>query len=128
MTTFYPTLTYADAPAAIDFLCRAFGFERQQVHEGPDGAIAHAELRFGDGLVMLGAARSDDLATDGTQLVYVAVDDLDAHHDRAAAAGAQIIRAPFDTDYGSRDYAAKDPEGNVWAFGTYRPEAESSTA
>ena len=59
--------------------------------------------------------------------MYVALDDTDAHHARAAEAGAEIVRAPFDTDYGSRDYAAKDPEGNIWAFGTYRPEAESTT-
>lgn len=127
MTTFYPTLTYEDAPAAIDFLCTAFGFERQQVMEGPDGTIAHAELRFGGGIVMLGATRTDDFATTGTQTVYVALDDTDAHHARAVEAGAAIVRAPFDTDYGSRDYAAKDPEGNIWAFGTYRPEAESAT-
>ena len=127
MTTFYPTLTYEDAHAAIDFLCTAFGFERQEVMEGPDGRVAHAELRFGDGIVMLGSHRSDDLATHGTQTVYVALTDTDAHHATAVEAGAEIVRAPFDTDYGSRDYAAKDPEGNIWAFGTYRPEAESAT-
>jgi uncharacterized glyoxalase superfamily protein PhnB len=127
MTTFYPTLTYADAHAAIDFLCTALGFQRQEVMEGPDGRIGHAELRYGDGIVMLGSKRDDDFATSGTQVVYVALDDTDAHHARAVEAGAEIVRAPFDTDYGSRDYAAKDPEGNIWAFGTYRPEAESAT-
>ena len=126
MTTFYPTLTYEDAPGAIDFLCKAFGFERQQAMEGPDGRIPHAELRFGDGIVMLGSQRDDDFATRGTQVVYVALDDTDAHHARAVEAGAEIIRPPFDTDYGSRDYQAKDPERNVWAFGTYRPEAGST--
>ena len=127
MPTFYPTLTYEDAAAAVDFLCTAFGFERQEVMEGPDGRIAHAELRFGDGIVMLGSRREDDLATGGPQTVYVALTDTDAHHARAAEAGAEIVRAPFDTDYGSRDYAAKDPEGSIWAFGTYRPEAGSPT-
>ena len=126
MTTFYPTLSYDDAAAAVEFLCTAFGFERQEVMQAPDGRIAHAELRFGDGLVMLGSTRSDDYATSGTQTVYVALDDTDAHHARAVEAGAEIVRPPFDTDYGSRDYAAKDPEGNVWAFGTYRPEAGST--
>jgi uncharacterized glyoxalase superfamily protein PhnB len=126
MTTFYPTLTYEDAPAAIDFLCDAFGFERQVVYEGDsERPIAHAELRFGDGLVMVGSKRDDEYAT-GRTGIYVAVDDLDAHHARARDAGATIVREPFDTDYGSRDYAAEDPEGNVWAFGTYRPEAETS--
>ena len=127
MTTFYPTLTYEDAKAAIEFLTSAFGFERQEVMEGPDGRIGHAELRFGDGIVMLGSHRDDDFATQGTQTVYVALDDTDAHHAKAVDAGAEIVRAPFDTGYGSRDYAAKDPEGNIWAFGTYRPEAESAT-
>ena len=125
MTTFYPTLTYRDARAAIDFLCTAFGFERQEVMEGPDGRIGHAELRYGDGIVMLGSNRES--AATGTQTIYVALADTDAHHARAVEAGAEIVRAPFDTDYGSRDYAAKDPEGNIWAFGTYRPEPESAT-
>ena len=127
MTTFYPTLTYDDAARAVEFLCTAFGFERQEVMEGPDGRIAHAELRFGDGIVMLGTTRDGDFATGGNQVVYVAVDDTDAHHAQAVGAGAEIVRAPFDTDYGSRDYAARDPEGNIWAFGTYRPEAGATT-
>ena len=123
----HPTYHYRDARAAIEFLERAFGFERKAVHEGDDGRIQHAELRFGDGIVMVGSHRDDDLATQGTQTVYVALEDTDAHHERAAAAGAEIIRAPFDTDYGSRDYPARDAEGNIWAFGTYRPEPESAT-
>jgi uncharacterized glyoxalase superfamily protein PhnB len=129
MISIYPTLSYEDAPAAIDFLCEAFGFERLQVMtgEGDDREVVHAELRLGDGIVMVGGRRRDDLATSGTQLVYVALDDLDEHHARAAKAGAQIIREPFDTDYGSRDYQARDPEGNVWAFGTYRPEAAKTS-
>jgi uncharacterized glyoxalase superfamily protein PhnB len=125
--TIYATLTYDDVPAAIDFLCRAFGFEQHMIHRGPNGEVAHGELRFAGDFVMVGERRDDDLGTSGTQLVYVVVDDIDAHHERAAAAGAEIIRAPFDTDYGSRDYQAKDPGGNVWAFGTYRPEAEPSS-
>jgi uncharacterized glyoxalase superfamily protein PhnB len=56
--------------------------------------------------------------------IYIAVDDLDAHCERARAAGAEIVREPYDTDYGSRDYSARDLEGNVWSFGTYRPTAE----
>jgi uncharacterized glyoxalase superfamily protein PhnB len=125
MPTFYPTLTYRDARAAIDFLTEAFGFEPQAVHEGgPDRPIAHAELRLGDGLVMLGSDGGQ--YETGRTVVYVAIDDVDAHCARARAAGAELVREPFDTDYGSRDYAAKDPEGNVWTFGTYRPEAASS--
>lgn len=120
-----PTFTYRDAPAALDFLERAFGFERGLVVPGDGGrAIAHAELRLGDAWVMLGSARDDDLATTpGAGAVYVVVDDVDAVHERAVAAGAEIVRPPFDTDYGSRDLAVRDLEGNAWFFGTYAPGA-----
>jgi uncharacterized glyoxalase superfamily protein PhnB len=120
----YPSLRYRDAAAAIDWLERAFGFERHQVIENPDGTIAHAELRWGDGMIMLGSERDDPVfgshAGQGWQ--YVSVEDADAHHDRARAAGAEIVMELCDMDYGSRDYAARDPEGNHWSFGTYAPE------
>ena len=122
---FYPVLRYRDARAAIDWLCEAFGFERSVVHEGPDGTIAHAELGLGAGRVMLGSARESAepfTREPGQTVVYVVVDDPDAHHDRAKAAGARIVYELTDQDYGSRDYAAEDPEGNVWSFGTYAPE------
>jgi uncharacterized glyoxalase superfamily protein PhnB len=122
MTTFYPALRYRDAPAAIDWLQRAFGFEPKEVHENPDGTIAHAELSFGDGLVMLGSAKPDMSGERiGLGSTYVAADGIDELHDRAVAAGAEIVRALEDTDYGSRDFTATDPEGNTWSFGTYRP-------
>lgn len=118
-----PSFTYRDAPAALDFLERAFGFERGLVMTDDDGRrVPHAELRLGDAWIMLGSERDDDLATaPGTTGIYVVVDDVDAIHERAVAAGAQIVRAPFDTDYGSRDFCARDPEGNMWFFGTYAP-------
>ena len=122
--TVIPTLRYRDAVAAIDFLQRAFGFERGDVHRGEDGRVHHAELRFGDGWVMLGAARDDGAelsARPGTGAAYVVADDVDALHDRAVAAGAEVVRPLGDTDYGSRDFAVRDPEGNVWSFGTYGP-------
>ena len=125
MTTVFPTLRYADPNAAIDFLERAFGFERHAVHEGEGGVIEHAELRHGDGMIMLGAVRDTEYGRiappAGTGAVYIAVDDADAVHDRAKAAGAEIVMGPLDTDYGSRDFTARDPEGNLWSFGTYRP-------
>ena len=122
-------LTYDDAPAALDWLEEAFGFERSSVHEGPDGTIAHAELTYGDGMVMLGNAGDNGLGMKTprevgavTQGVYVIVDEgIDSHYERARSAGAEIVRALHDTDYGSRDYMARDPEGNLWSFGTYRP-------
>jgi uncharacterized glyoxalase superfamily protein PhnB len=122
-------LTYDDAPAALDWLEEAFGFERSSVHEGPNGTIAHAELTYGDGMIMLGNAGDNglDMKTPRelgavTQGVYVIVDEgIDRHYERARSAGAEIVRALHDTDYGSRDYMARDPEGNLWSFGTYRP-------
>jgi uncharacterized glyoxalase superfamily protein PhnB len=122
-------MRYADAAAAIDWLERAFAFERSSVHEGPNGDVAHAELRFGDGMVMLSTAGENRLGLKtarelgaANQGVYVIVaDGIEAHHERALAAGAEVIQELEDTDYGSRNYTVRDPEGNVWSFGTYRP-------
>lgn len=126
-----PCLVYRDAHAAIDFLCEAFGFERNEVHEGEGGTIEHAQLTYRDGMVMLGSDRdsehtrkvsSPDKLGGITASVYVVVDDVDAHHARAKAAGADVSELT-DQDYGSRDYSARDPEGNLWNFGTYQPES-----
>ncbi|RZU77103.1 putative glyoxalase superfamily protein PhnB [Micromonospora kangleipakensis] len=118
----YPIFRYPDARAAIDWLCTAFGFTVHAVHEAPDGSVAHAELTLDTGMIMLGE-RSEALPrpADDDWSVYVALDDVDTHCAHARAAGAEIVREPFDTDYGSRDYAARDLAGNVWSFGTYRP-------
>jgi uncharacterized glyoxalase superfamily protein PhnB len=120
----YPTFRYRDAHAAIDFLERAFGAERKDVHED-GGVVVHAELRFGDSLIMLGTVRENDYGKiappPGSGSVYVGIDDPDARHDRAVAAGAEIVRPLTEQDYGSRDFAARDPEGNLWSFGTYKP-------
>jgi uncharacterized glyoxalase superfamily protein PhnB len=124
MATVFPTLKYDDAHAAIEFLCNALGFERHAVHETGDGKVAHAELRHGDGMVMLGSRGTEgELYENGRTTIYVVVDDPDGLHDRAKAAGAEIVAPLADQDYGSRDFAAADPEGNVWAFGTYNPTA-----
>jgi uncharacterized glyoxalase superfamily protein PhnB len=117
-----PTLRYQDARAALEFLERAFGFERHALHESDDGAIGHAELRYGDGMVMLSTAGHGDARFEtGRNVVYVVVDDPDGHYEQAKAAGAEIVMELTDQDYGSRDYAAEDPEGNIWSFGTYNP-------
>jgi uncharacterized glyoxalase superfamily protein PhnB len=122
--TVFPTLHYDDAPAAIDFLTAAFGAARHAVYADGKRTIVHAELRLGNGIVMLGPARAEASATRGKgSEIYVAVDDPDAHCARAREAGAEIVRDLNDTDYGSREYAARDPEGNVWSFGTYQPFA-----
>ena len=119
-----PTLRYRDAKAAIDFLERAFGLERKEVYENDDGTVAHAELTHGRGMVMLGSAGTGDPQFETHHSsTYVVVGDPDALHDRARAAGARITRELQDTDYGSREFTAQDPEGNVWSFGTYDPFA-----
>ncbi|MGC4749348.1 VOC family protein [Micromonospora sp. DT201] len=122
MRTVYPVFRYPDPRSAIDWLCSAFGFQAHAVHEAPDGSVAHAELVLDTGMIMLGgrADATPRLIHDDPQ-DYVAVPDVDAHCARARAAGAEITQEPFDTDYGSRDYAARDLDGNVWTFGTYRP-------
>jgi uncharacterized glyoxalase superfamily protein PhnB len=121
--TVFPTLVYDDPSAAIDFLIDAFGGVRHAVYEA-DGAIRHAEIRLGNGIVMFGPSRPEVPATRGAGAgIYVAIIDADAHCARSRAAGAEIVREPFDTDYGSRDYSARDPEGNLWYFGTYQPFA-----
>lgn len=129
--TIIPGLRYRDAVAAIDWLCAAFGFERHQVVPGEDGAIAHAQLVLGNGMVMLGSARDDELgqlqqplgAPDApvSRSIYIIVSDVDAHHAAAAAAGAQIVMPPEDQDYGGRLYSCRDLEGNLWHFGSYDP-------
>jgi uncharacterized glyoxalase superfamily protein PhnB len=117
------TFRYDDPRGAIDFLCAAFGFTEHAAYEH-DGVIAHAELRLGDDWIMLGQSRPQDDGPPypgGPTTTYVVVDDPDAHHARAVAAGAEITQEPVERDYGSREYAAKDPGGNVWSFGTYLP-------
>ncbi|MEU6664180.1 VOC family protein [Streptomyces sp. NPDC046821] len=123
----FPTLLYADAKAAIEQLTSAFGFTAAAVHEGDGGMVAHAELTFGNGAVMLGSKGrggpfDQAMKGSGTAGVYVVVDDVDAHHRRAVEHGVEILMPPTDQDYGSRDYMARDAEGNVWSFGTYAPE------
>ena len=119
-----PTLRYKDAKAAIDFLERAFGFERKAVYENEDGTVGHAELTSGRGMVMLGTSGTGDKQFETAHSsIYVIVADPDALYERAKAAGAEISRELEDMDYGSREFSALDPEGNVWSFGTYDPFA-----
>ena len=131
--TVIPTLRYKDAAVAIEWLCEAFGFEKHLVVPAEDGTIVHAQLTFGNGMVMLGSAREsefDDLqkppSTLGravSQSLYIVVDDPDKHYARAVAAGAEIVVEIKDEDYGGRDYSCRDPEGHVWNFGSYDPWA-----
>ncbi len=118
--TFCPALTYEDATAPIQWLERALGVRPALCAAGGKGGIAHAEMAFEVGIVMLGSENAL-MGPVTRQNVYVAIGDPDAHHDRAKAAGARITMSLRDTDYGSRDYGCEDPEGHRWFFGTYRP-------
>jgi uncharacterized glyoxalase superfamily protein PhnB len=130
--TVIPCLRYRDAQAAIDWLCAAFGFEPQAVHTNPDGTIAHAQLTFGNGMVMLGSVATgsawgrlirqpDELDGAETQSAYLIVADADAVYARAKAAGAEILLDIKDEDYGGRGFTCRDLEGHIWNFGTYDP-------
>ncbi len=121
----FPGFRYKNAPEAIEWLEKAFGFARHLVVPGDDDTIAHAQLKFGSGMIMLGSAprmpdpeKPWDSATYG---IYVRVDDIDAHYQRARDAGADIATPLRETEYGSREYTAHDPDGNLWSFGTYDP-------
>jgi uncharacterized glyoxalase superfamily protein PhnB len=128
----YPTMTYRDAAKMIDWLERAFGFRKQVAYTSEDGKVIHAELAVGDRLMMMGTAKDDtafgkvvrppaDVGAT-TQAVYVAVPNADTLYARARAAGAEIVMELTDQPYGSRDFICKDPEGQVWCFGTYAPK------
>lgn len=120
--TVYPVLTYRDASAAIAFLVDAFGFVTDEINRDPEGRIVHATLSCGNGVVMISDSRGDDNPFAlGPVCLYLAVGDPDAHAARATDAGAELVMDVTDQPYGSREYAARDPEGNVWCFGTYQP-------
>ncbi len=128
-----PAIRYKDAPAAIDWLCEAFGFERRLVVGGEGGTVRHAQLTLGNGMIMLGTARDDEfgklLAVPNkgdrvTQSPYIVVEAGDAHYKRAAAAGAEIVTPIEDQEGRGLFYAARDPEGHLWCFGSYDPWVE----
>lgn len=124
----FPALRYHDADAAIAWLDRAFGFVPARVFRNEDGSVAHAELTLGPGTVMLSSAKDDDLRLvsprdlgSTTCCLCVWVGDVDAVAERARAAGAELTYGPRDTHYGSRELAVRDPERQLWVFGTYYP-------
>jgi uncharacterized glyoxalase superfamily protein PhnB len=130
-STVIPALRYADAPAAIEFLTDAFGFTVQMVVEGGEGVIEHAQLVHGGGMIMLGSDRDNEfgrlVTSDGRSSVsiYVVVDDVAAHAERAKEAGADIVTEPEAQDYGGSNYTVRDPEGHIWSFGEYSPWDDS---
>lgn len=123
----YPSLTYDDASAAIEWLCKAFGFTKRFVVPGPGNRVEHSELSIGTGVVMIGSAKPEEgrISPKGSpglsQGLSVYVEDPDAHYKVAIAAGARLERELRTEDYGARGYMVLDPEGHRWYFGTYRP-------
>ena len=123
----FPFLRYRDAKAAIAWLQQAFGCRVALEVPGSHGGVAHAELQLGNGMVMLGDQPNDTLGLtlpspgQGSQGVYIVVPDVDAVYARAKAAGAVMVIDLHDTDYGSRDFSCRDPEGHLWSIGSYQP-------
>jgi uncharacterized glyoxalase superfamily protein PhnB len=123
MQRFTPMLVYADAPAALAFLAEAFGFEERYRMDMPDGSVGHAEIGLGEQVVMIASEWDAGGVVSPLRLpalhaqIFVRVDDVDAHHARARAAGATIAAEPADQEYGERTYRAIDPEGQRWIFG-----------
>lgn len=130
MQTIFPILRYTDARAAIQWLCATFGFVELFSVPESGRVVRHAQLRLGTNVIMLGSVRPDEHMESprtlgaATQALCVYVDDLDAHFERARSAGAEITGPPKPTDFGSREYHARDLEGHPWTFGTYRPDAD----
>jgi len=122
--TLYPTLRYRDTDAGLRWMLEVLGGEEVVVYRDDEGAIVHGEVRVAGGVVMFGPERHGEgplQRAAGSGSLYAAVDDPDALHARAAAAGGEVVMGLHDTDYGSRDFSLRDPAGNLWSFGTYRP-------
>jgi uncharacterized glyoxalase superfamily protein PhnB len=126
-----PVIRYRDLPAAVGWLCKAFGFEKQRIVVDRNGAISFAQLTYGGSLIMVGAVRAsafdklmkqpDEVGGAETQVCYLFVADARVHCTRAAAAGAEIVFQIEDRENGGRSYTCRDPEGHLWNFGTYNP-------
>ena len=129
--TIVPCIRYRNAPVAIDWLCNTFGFEKHLVVPGPNDTIAHAQLTFGNGMVMIGSVtdsefdrllvQPDECGGAETQAPYVMVADANVVYVRAKAAGAKIVMELKDEEYGGRGFSCRDLEGRLWNFGTYDP-------
>lgn len=122
VTTINPVVHCRDLEAGARFLVDAFGFVQHEAHKADDGSVPYVELSLDGAPLGLGAHTAGSMFDTGPAVVYISLDEVDSMHGRALAAGAEILMAPTDQDYGSRDLVAKDHEGNVWCFGrTYQP-------
>ena len=127
-----PGLRYRDALAMIEWLCRAFGFEKQVVFATSDGVVMHSQLTFGNGMIMVGSVdnntpasrllkQPDEIGGAETQAPYIVVSDIDAIYASAKVAGAKILIDLEEKDHGGRAFSCNDPEGHVWHIGTFDP-------
>lgn len=129
-----PGLRYNDAVAMIEWLCRAFGFEKQAVYMGEGGTVAHSQLVLGNGMVMVGSVgngskvsamtvQPSEVGGRETQAPYLVVEDCDAVYARAKAEGAEVVLELEEKDYGGKGFTCRDPEGHLWHVGSYDPWA-----
>ena len=126
-----PTMQYKDALSAIEWLCKAFGFKKHLVIPGENQTIAHAQLSFGNAMIMIGSENNSEygklLKTPkglnglNTQAPYIVVENIDEHYEKAVKRGAEIVIEIKDEDYGGRGYSCRDKEGHIWNFGSYNP-------
>jgi len=132
LSTVVPCLRYRDAPAAIRWLNDTFGFEPQLVVPNDDGTIAHAQLTFGNGMIMLSSVfdtefgrlmkQPAEVGRFVTQSTYLVVNDADHVYGRVLESGADVLLEIKDEDYGGRGFTCRDPEGHIWSIGTYDPQ------
>ena len=130
-----PTMRYKNAPTAIEWLCKALGFEKHLVVPGENNTIAHAQLTHGNSMIMLSSEIENEygkllktpesLNGNNTQAPYIVVEQIDEHYEKAVAAGAKILIEIKDEEYGGRGYTCKDPEEYIWNFGSYDPWTEN---
>jgi uncharacterized glyoxalase superfamily protein PhnB len=124
-------MRYRNAPAAIEWLCQVFGFEKHAVYPGPNNTIMHAELTLGGGMIMIGSMNEsgyaglmkqpDEIGGAETRSTSLIVRDADTVYARAKAGGAEIVRDIEDEEYGGRGFTCPDLEGHIWDVGTYDP-------
>jgi uncharacterized glyoxalase superfamily protein PhnB len=137
-STVIPGLRYRNAMAMIEWLCRAFGFEKQAVYAGPDGVVMHAQLIFGNGMIMIGSVdnrtaaskllkQPDEIGGAETQSPCLIVLDIDAIYARAKGAGAKMVMDLEEKEHGGKAFTCTDPEGHVWHVGSYDPWESQQT-
>jgi len=131
-----PTMCYKNASVAIEFLCEAFGFKKYLVHQEEDGTVPHAQLKFGNAMIMVSSEKDSEFGklvctpisnnNMNTMSPYIILEDKDmeTHYQKAKAAGAEIVYDLKTQEYGGQAYSCKDPEGYLWNFGSYDPWKE----